>query len=119
MIEAEKRKYIMSEEYREEMENMLANIYWFMRTESGQCFPMEWGPGWLDEFAELCRQLQTEVSGDFQWVQLKEKYGTARCYYWGHITPYGEELIKDFEIIFLHILVNFAVMKENLDKAAG
>lgn len=98
MTDAEKRKYYMSAEYRDEMENMLVDEFWFMKDDDdGKCFPMEWSNGWLEEFYELCRQLKTEVSDDFRWTQLKEKFGTARCYYWGHITPYGQELISDFE----------------------
>ena len=92
------REYIKSIEYREEMEKKLLDDFWFMKDDDGTCFPMEWGNGWLAEFYELCRQLTTEVSEDFKWAQLKEKYGGARCYYWGHITPYGEELICQFEI---------------------
>lgn len=40
--------------------------------------------GWLPEFAELCKNID-ELLGEnkrgFHWVQLKEKFGSAR-YYW-------------------------------------
>ena len=106
MNKANEKEYIESIEYREEMEKKLSEDFWFMQEDDG-CFPMEWGNGWLAEFYELCRQLQTEVSDDFKWSQLKEKFGTARCYYWGNITPYGEQLIADFENnISAHICEN-------------
>ncbi len=40
--------------------------------------------GWLPEFAELCKnvdELLGENKRGFHWVQLKEKFGSAR-YYW-------------------------------------
>ena len=99
---------VKSEEYRIEMQEQLAKDFWFMNDEkpaiwrngfnwADNCFPMEWGNGWLESFYDLCRQLLTEVKSDFQWVQLKEKFGGARCYYDGTITPYGAELIHNFE----------------------
>ena len=103
---------VQSEEYREMMEAKLAKDFWFMCQNNERpnyferhddkawaeiCFPMEWGNGWLESFYDLCRQLLTEVKSDFQWAQLKEKFGGARCYYDGTITPYGAELIHNFE----------------------
>ena len=104
---------ITSAEYRQMMEAQLAKDFWFMCENNKRpdyfemdsnvewakvCFPMEWGNGWLYDFYDLCRQLLTEVKSDFQWTQLKEKFGGARCYYNGTITPYGEELINLFEV---------------------
>ena len=40
--------------------------------------------GWLPEFAELCKNIDDllgENKRGFHWVQLKEKFGSAR-YYW-------------------------------------
>jgi hypothetical protein len=40
--------------------------------------------GWLPGFAKLCRDIDTRLGKnkrDFHWVQLKEKFGSAR-YYW-------------------------------------
>lgn len=104
----EDRIYVMSPEYREEMQDKFARDFWFMCTRRPDpwevdfnwhdiCFEMEWGNGWLRAFYDLCRQLLTEVKSDFQWTQLKEKFGTARCYYGGGITPYGVKLIEEFE----------------------
>ena len=100
---------VQTVEYRIEMQEKLAKDFWFMNYEkpniyednfnwSANCFPMEWGNGWLPSFYNLCRQLLVEVKSDFQWVQLKEKFGGARCYYSGTVTPYGEELIRQFEV---------------------
>ena len=104
---------VQSEEYREMMEAQLAKDFWFMCEDNKRpsyfeqdddkawaavCFPMEWGNGWLYSFFDLCRELLTEVKSDFQWAQLKEKFGGARCYYSGTVTPYGEELIRQFEV---------------------
>lgn len=100
---------VTSIEYREEMQERLARDFWFMNLEKpnlydenfswkNNCFPMEWGNGWLYDFYDLCRQLLTEVKSDFQWTQLKEKFGGARCYYVGTVTEYGEELIRQFEV---------------------
>ena len=100
---------ITSEEYRIKMEAQLAYDFWFMNDHSydpwdedfswdKNCFSMEWNNGWLYPFYNLCRQLVTEVKSDFQWAQLKEKFGGARCYYNGHVSPYGEELIRQFEV---------------------
>lgn len=99
---------ITSVEYREMMEAQLAKDFWFMNINpvniwdpdfsySQNCFPMEWGNGWLASFYDLCRQLLTEVKSDFQWTQLKEKFGGARCYYNGTVSEYGKQLIHDFE----------------------
>ena len=104
---------IQTVEYRIEMEAQLAKDFWFMCEDNKRpdyldrhddkawaeiCFPMEWGNGWLAPFYDLCRQLLVEVKSDFQWGQLKEKFGGARCYYSGTVTPYGEELIRQFEV---------------------
>ena len=104
---------VTSVEYRQMMEAQLAKDFWFMCEDNKRpdyldrhnevewakiCFPMEWGNGWLASFYDLCRQLLTEVKSDFQWGQLKEKFGGARCYYSGTVTPYGEELIRLFEV---------------------
>lgn len=100
---------VQTVEYRIEMQEKLAKDFWFMNYKKPElwdndfnwaqnCFSMEWGNGWLDSFYNLCRQLLTEVKSDFQWMQLKEKFGTAHCYYMGTITPYGKELIQQFEI---------------------
>ena len=104
----EQRDYVMSPEYREVIQSKLAHDFWFMNINkpdiwnpdfnwSDNCFLMEWGNGWCEAFYDLCRQLLVEVKADFQWIQLKEKFGTARCYYTGCITPYGQELIEIFE----------------------
>lgn len=104
---------IQSVEYRQMMEAQLAKDFWFMCEDNKRpdyldrhsekawaeiCFPMEWRNGWLYPFYILCQELLTEVKSDFQWTQLKEKFGGARCYYTGTITPYGEELINMFEV---------------------
>ena len=104
---------VQTVEYRQMMEAQLAKDFWFMCEDNKRpdyldrhneaewskiCFPMEWGNGWLASFYNLCRQLLVEVKSDFQWAQLKEKFGGARCYYSGTVTPYGEELIRQFEV---------------------
>lgn len=100
--------FVQSEEYRRACEAQLAQDFWFMCRErpnefeevedwADLCECMEWNNGWLFEFYNLCRQLLTEVKSDFHWTQLKEKYGTANCYYTGGITKYGQELIEQFE----------------------
>ena len=104
---------VTSAEYRQMMEAQLAKDFWFMCEDNKRpdyldrydekawakiCFPMEWGNGWLYPFYTLCQKLLTEVKSDFQWAQLKEKFGGARCYYIGTITPYGGELIHQFEV---------------------
>lgn len=103
---------VRDERYREYMEAKLAKDFWFMCQDNKRpdwlemyndkewakiCFPMEWGNGWLESFYNLCRELLVEVKSDFQWAQLKEKFGGARCYYQGSITPYGSKLIHYFE----------------------
>ena len=100
---------VQTVEYRLEMQEKLAKDFWFMNYRTPDpwdenfnwaknCFTMEWGNGWLDSFYNLCRQLLVEVKSDFHWIQLKEKFGGARCYYVGTVTPYGEELIRQFEV---------------------
>ena len=95
-------------EYRIEMQKQLAQDFWFMNYKQPEiwredfdwadnCVDMEWGNGWLAPFYDLCQQLLTEVKSDFQWVQLKEKFGEARCYYNGTVTEYGKQLIDLFE----------------------
>lgn len=40
--------------------------------------------GWLPEFGELCKNIDVllgENKRDFHWVQLKEKFGSARYYF--------------------------------------
>jgi len=107
MTEAE-RKEKQEVKYRLDMEEQLARDFWFMNIEKPDpwnpefswyenCFPMEWNNGWLRPFYNLCRDLLLEVKSDFRWTQLKEKWGMACCYYDGGITPYGEELIHEFE----------------------
>ena len=102
------KEFVKSVEYREAMESQLAYDFWFMNSHMANewdddfswdknCFPIEWGNGWLAKFYELCNQLITEVKSNFQFTQLKEKWGYANCYYDGGITPYGEELIHNFE----------------------
>lgn len=95
-------KYIM------EMEENLAYDFWFMNTNlynrwdedfswDKNCFPIEFGPGWLRPFYNLCKSLLTEVKSDFHIEQLKEKWGYANVYYSGGITQYGQQLIEQFE----------------------
>lgn len=99
---------VRSIEYRIAMEAELARDFWFMCLRipdayevdfdwNDICINMEWGNGWLREFYNLCSNIVTEVKSDFHWVQLKEKFGRACCYYTGSITPYGAELIREFE----------------------
>ena len=96
-------------EYRQQMEAQLAYDIWFMNTHSKDkwdddfswdknCFPIEFGNGWLYSFYELCTKLLTEVKSDFTVQQIKEKFGGGRFYYSGGITPYGEELIRQWEV---------------------
>lgn len=105
-------EYIKSIEYRTEMEAQLARDFWFMcennkrpdylvrnmnETWSEICFPLECGNGWLQHIYNMCRELLTEVKSDFEFAQIKEKYGTLNVYYGGTITPYGEQIIKQYE----------------------
>ena len=94
--------------YITEMEENLAYDFWFMNTNlynrwdedfswDKNCFPIEFGPGWLRSFYNLCKNLLTEVKSDFQFTQLKEKWGYANVYYSGGITQYGQQLIEQFE----------------------
>lgn len=100
---------VTSVEYRQMMEAQLAYDIWFMNDHSKDpwdedfswdknCFPLEFGNGWLQSFYELCTQLLTEVKSDFRVEQIKEKFGGGRFYYSGGITQYGEELISNWEI---------------------
>ena len=98
---------IKSIEYRTMMEAQLAQDFWFMCREkpdyfgvddwSELCIEMECGNGWLAAWYDTCRQLLTEVKSDFGISQFKEKFGTANVYYYGGITPYGQQLIHEFE----------------------
>lgn len=100
---------ITSEEYRKNIEAQLAYDIWFMNDHSknewdedfswdSNCFPIEAGNGWLYPLYILCTKLLTEVKSNFKVTQIKEKFGGARFYYSGGITPYGEELIRQFEV---------------------
>ena len=95
-------------EYRKNMEAQLAYDIWFMNDHSknewdedfswdNNCFPIEVGNGWLYPLYTLCTRLLTEVKSNFKVIQIKEKFGGARFYYFGGITPYGEQLIAQFE----------------------
>ena len=50
----------------------------------GRPISMEFYDGWLPVFAQACEQID-EVLGenkrDFHWVQVKEKFGSARFYF--------------------------------------
>jgi len=102
------REETKSIEYREQMENQLARDFWFMTIGHPDftwedadyifnCLPIEFGNGWLKLLYEFCNSLKTEVKSNFDIHQLKEKWGFANVYYSGDITPYGEQLIKEFE----------------------
>ena len=99
---------INNDNYREEMQAQIAYDIWFMNTHlknewdenfswSENCFPIEANDGWLYPLYVLCTKLLTEVKSNFQVIQIKEKYGTARFYYSGGITKYGQEIIEQFE----------------------
>lgn len=99
---------ITSKEYRKNIEAQLAYDIWFMNDHSknewdedfswdSNCFPIEAGNGWLYSLYVLCTKLLTEVKSNFEVVQVKEKFGRARFYYSGGITPYGKQLIAEFE----------------------
>ena len=54
--------------------------YMFMGQNSG----MEFYDGWLPIFVEACQQIDLvlgENKRGFHWVQVKEKFGSARFYY--------------------------------------
>ena len=104
----ENKEYIKSEQYYNEMRENLARDFWFMNydtpdlldpdfTWADNCVPIEFGAGWFRAFYELCTKLLTETKSDFAWIQLKEKWGYANCYYSGTVTQYGKELIEEFE----------------------
>lgn len=96
-------------------EKKISNEFYFMRLKDFKtgkflidkdgnfcCFPMEWGDGWLVRFYDMCIEINKELKkysiDDFQWLQLKEKFGSARCYYGG--VPKNsniENIIDDFE----------------------
>ena len=64
--------------------------------------------GWLPEFAELCKTID-ELLGDnkrgFHWVQLKEKFGSAR-YYWstkGKKDSLRFDLIAPSEVVSMEV----------------
>lgn len=99
---------IKSIEYRTGMEMRLAKDFWFMCTNKpdftwsdedyiNACFPLECGNGWLYLIYNMCRELLTEVKSDFEFTQIKEKYGVLNIYYNGTITPYGERIIQQYE----------------------
>ncbi len=51
---------------------------------SGRNIGLDIANGWLLEFEELCKKIDQLLGDDkkgFHWVQLKEKFGSAR-YYW-------------------------------------
>ena len=96
-------------EYIKEMQAKIAHDFWFMNDHSKNewdddfswdknCFPLECGQGWYESIYNLCRQLLTEVKSNFKVGQIKEKFGGGRFYYSGDITPYGEELIRQWEV---------------------
>ena len=110
----ENKEYIKSYQYLEEMQEKFAKDFWFMNKEkpdswnldfnwADNCIPMQWNNGWLSSFYQLCTELLTEAKSDFEWLQLKEKWGYANCYYTGGITQYGRELIEQFEQETKHI----------------
>lgn len=88
--------------YRNEMENKLIKDFPFMIF-NNECFPMEWGDGWLELFYNMCFELKEELdkydyTNEFHWLQLKEKFGSARCYYNSCPTESKvEEIIDKFE----------------------
>jgi len=107
-MEEEKNK-IISLEYRKQMEAQIAYDIWFMNNHfknewednfswNENCFPLEFNNGWLYDFYILCTKLLTEVKSNFKIEQIKEKFGGGRFYYSGDITPYGEELIRQWEV---------------------
>ena len=102
------REEITSVEYRKQIEGQLAYDIWFMNDHifneysenfswNKNCFTMDWDNGWCYPWYETCTKLLTEVKSNFRINQLKEKWGYANVYYSGGITPYGEQLIQEFE----------------------
>lgn len=51
----------------------------------GQSIGLDLPPGWLPLFGTLCDNIDATLAEDekrtFYWVQVKEKFGTARFYY--------------------------------------
>ena len=71
---------------------------------SGRNIGLSVGDGWMDLFAKLCEDIDALLGDDkrgFHWVQLKEKFGTARFYY-------GQELGDDAVFSEIADLVNAA-----------
>lgn len=108
------REEITSVEYRKRMEEQLAYDIWFMNDHmcdewdddfswDKNCILMEFGNGWCYSWYVTCTKLLTEVKSNFHIDQLKEKWGFANVYYSGSITPYGEQLIREFEEESKHI----------------
>ncbi|MDM0001254.1 hypothetical protein QTI24_21790 [Variovorax sp. J22P240] len=62
----------------------------------GESISLEFHEGWLPIFREACEQID-DVLGEnkrgFHWVQVKEKYGSARFYY--HLGT-SRRLVVDF-----------------------
>lgn len=51
---------------------------------AGRNIGFSFHPGWFNAFVELCQKIDKlldKTESTFYWVQLKEKFGTARCYY--------------------------------------
>ncbi len=61
---------------------------------NGRNIGLSVGDGWMEVFAKLCEDIDTLLGDDkrgFHWVQLKEKFGSARFYY-EHDPDGGDEV---------------------------
>src|SRR6267142_4173814 len=58
----------------------------------------ECGEGWRDLVDRACIRIRTAVEADggsFRFTQIKEKYGTARLYWEGALTPEADARIEE------------------------
>jgi hypothetical protein len=58
----------------------------------------ECGAGWQDLLDRACVRIQAAVQADggtFKFTQIKEKYGTARLYWEGALSPEADERVED------------------------
>jgi hypothetical protein len=60
--------------------------------------PPECGAGWRDLLERACARVQAAIQADggtFQFTQIKQKYGTARLYWEGTLSPDADARVEE------------------------
>ena len=66
-------------------------------TETCMCWGIETGDGWYDLIFDTCLKLDKIVNKDFRFVQIKEKYGGLRMYFYGFYSDEVSKIISEAE----------------------